>query len=459
MKRLALLAAFGFAIVAVKAQDLKKIQGAVTLAAATGNWETVKADVDKLASDPKMQGKPETYMWKARVYAAIYKNDALRAKYPDALKTADEAFQKYIQLDPTCKLASDNNCTDIAFDVYGTSFNNGIRTFNSKSWDSAGFYFGTAVTYIDVIIKNKWTKNSLAFDTTSILYAAYAYQNAKKLDQAYNYYSRLADAKLNNKEYVDIYRFVLVANSDKKNKTAFDKYLATAKELYPTENWEDYELDYFNKNYTLADKAELYDKEDAAGTLTATKYLVFGDNFYNISKEDKEKLDSAQLLKFHAKARDAFKKAYQKDNQQYIAAFNVGVLYYTDFENGDDAVRANIKKLQELNRQVADEKDPKKKQALSAKLKPEIDAIKAKGAELDKKEGEVADIAIDWFEKGYAILKDKQNKTTQEKNLTNKSVDFLANLYQYKRDKARGKDQKAYDDYDAKYKKYDALHQ
>ncbi|MFX8327790.1 hypothetical protein ABTL71_19200, partial [Acinetobacter baumannii] len=87
----------------------------------------------------------------------------------------------------------------------------------------------------------------------------------------------------------------------------------------------------------------LYDKGDAAGTLTANKYLIFGDNFYNIPKEEKEKLDSAKLLKFHAKARDAFKKAYQKDNQQFIASFNVGVLYYTDFENADDASRANIK--------------------------------------------------------------------------------------------------------------------
>jgi hypothetical protein len=39
-----------------------------------------------------------------------------------------------------------------------------------------------------------------------------------------------------------------------------------------------------------------------------------------------------------------------------------------------------------------------------------------------------------------------------------RSVDFLATLYGFKRDKVRGKDQKAYDDYDAKYNFYDTLH-
>jgi len=39
----------------------------------------------------------------------------------------------------------------------------------------------------------------------------------------------------------------------------------------------------------------------------------------------------------------------------------------------------------------------------------------------------------------------------------NKSVDFLANLYAYKRDRMRGKDPKAVDAFDAKYKEFDAL--
>jgi hypothetical protein len=459
MKRLVLLATVYSIALLSSAQDFKKLSTTVTLAVATNNWDAAKTELDKVLADPKAQSKPETYMWKAKVYASFYKSDALRAKYPDALKTADEAFQKYMQLDPSCKIISDANMTDLTFDIYSTSFNAGIRTFNNKVWDSAAFYFGTSVNYIDVIIKNKWTKATLAFDTTAILYAAYSNQNGKKMDEAYKYYARLADNKLGGKDLEDIYRFVLISTSDKKDKANFDKYLATAKEVYPKIDWDEYDLDYFTKNYSLKEKEALYAKEDAAGNISPNKYLVYGESFYNVTKEEKDKLDSAQLVELHNKARDAFKKAFQKDNQQYIAAFNTGVLYYNDYESADDAVRLNIKKLQDLNKQLSDEKDPKKKAAVTTQLKPQTDALKARNAELEKKEIEYADAAVEWFEKSYTLLSSKTTKTTQDKNLTNKTVDFLANLYQYKAGKARGKDQKAFDEYDAKYKKYDALHQ
>ena len=50
------------------------------------------------------------------------------------------------------------------------------------------------------------------------------------------------------------------------------------------------------------------------------------------------------------------------------------------------------------------------------------------------------------------------DKEKVEKSCLRKSVDFLANMYAIKRDKAAGKDPKAYDVYDAKYKLYDGLH-
>jgi len=68
------------------------------------------------------------------------------------------------------------------------------------------------------------------------------------------------------------------------------------------------------------------------------------------------------------------------------------------------------------------------------------------------------DAAIEWIEKSYNDLKDKDKFTKPEKNVISRSVDFLATLYGFKRDKSRGKDQKAYDEYDAKYNFYDTLH-
>lgn len=68
------------------------------------------------------------------------------------------------------------------------------------------------------------------------------------------------------------------------------------------------------------------------------------------------------------------------------------------------------------------------------------------------------DAAIEWIEKAFNAVKDKEKLERVEKNVASRSVDFLATLYQSKRDKVRGKDQKAYDALDLKFNEYDKLH-
>ena len=71
---------------------------------------------------------------------------------------------------------------------------------------------------------------------------------------------------------------------------------------------------------------------------------------------------------------------------------------------------------------------------------------------------EAADSSVIWLEKEYQILKDKKDRSKEENNCLNKSVDYLSNIFMFKRDKARGKDVKAFDEFDAKFKIYDDLH-
>ena len=68
-----------------------------------------------------------------------------------------------------------------------------------------------------------------------------------------------------------------------------------------------------------------------------------------------------------------------------------------------------------------------------------------------------ADQAIEWIENAFNIVKDKTTLTKTEKNVAARSVDFLATLYAAKRDKNRT-NQKLYDELDAKFTKYDLLH-
>ena len=238
----------------------------------------------------------------------------------------------------------------------------------------------------------------------------------------------------------------------------FEKYLETSKRAFPKENWEDYEMEFINKNFSLNDKVALYNKEDAAGTLTGAKYMQYADVFVNIPKEDKAKLDSATIDSYQRKGLEAFKKASEKDAIDGIAHFNAGIIYYNFYGVYEDRVIENRKVLKELVANHVVEKDLKKKPAAEVKFKEQTDAIKKLNLDLEKPMSESVDGCILYIEKAYNILKDKKDLNNIEKSCLRKSVDFLANMYAIKRDKAAGKDPKAYDVYDAKYKLYDGLH-
>ena len=433
-----------------KAQDFKKLSNLVLI----NQMEPAKIELDKLMSDPKAQAKADGWYYKFKIYSFFYKDNNLGIKYPKSEIIADQAYQKYIALDSTLKILKNNNGQDALFNLYATSFNRGISTFNAKNWDSASYYFSIAVKYSDIIFQRKFSTNlNQAFDTTSILYAGYSAQNAKKADIATMYYYRLINSKIGGVNYLDIYKYSLVYCINKKNKVSFDKYLTASKEMYPKEEWEDYEMSYFSKNFTLQEKFDLYDKEDAAGTISASKYLQYGDAFNKVSKDETLGADSIKQDIYLHKAADAFKKAFYK-SPDGVSAFNAGVIYYNIFIQLDDKATQARRSLQELNTSV--ENDPKKK--ASAQYKAKVESLKNQRITVEKPMNEAADSSVIWLEKEYTFLKDKKDKSREEKNCLNKSVDYLSNILMFKRDKARGKDTKAFDVYDAKFKVYDDLH-
>lgn len=445
-----MLAVFAGTIQVLQAQDLKKVQTTYLL----GKFEDAKTEVDKVMADAKQNAKPEAFYWKAKVYAALYKSAA--DKYPNAVTEADATFKKYLAADAALAQVKEKGAEGF-FDMYTKSYNVGVKYFNDKKWEDAAGSFKVAVDYSDIIFKNKWTNSNSLFDTTTILYLAYASQNAQKLNDAALYYGRLADAKVSGENYIDIYKFLADHYTKAKNEELFKKYLELGRQLYPKFPWDEYEIDYMDQNLSLTEKTALYDKEEAAGTLNETKYLQFGDIFVNAKNKEKN-LDSAQIAKYTLKAADAFKKAFSKNGQNGIAAFNVGVIYYNIFNEHDDKYAGNIRSMQALNADRPVEKDPKKKAAADAALKAKLDPIRKANTELEKPLMENLDLSVEWLEKAYTALKDKSGRNSTEKSVLNKSVDFLANLYGYKRDRNRGKDAKAYDAFDAKYKEYDALH-
>ncbi len=465
MKKILLVLILAIAANCVSAQDFKKVKIAVGIL----KWEDAKTEVDKLANDPKAKDKAEFYYYQAKIYASLFKDATLRAKYPNASEVAAAAIEKYASMDAGFAKIKELGGVEPYFDMYATYFQSGVNVFNDKNWVAAAENFVKAIKYIDVIIQNKWAASpTLTMDTTALLYAGYAFQNANQMDDAAKYYGRLADSKVNEAIYLDLYRFLVQHYTKTNNEPSFFKYLALGKEVFPKEVWEDYEIDFIDTNYDLAKKTSLYDTEDAAGKLTDKKYLQFGDLFVNVKNKEKD-LDSATQVKYTLKAADAFKKAFQLNNANAAAIFNVGVIYYNIFGEYDDQVSTNKRALQSLSTANEEEFAAKKAAAKTPQAKAIVNkaaadklaaaqaSLKQLNASIDVEIQKNIDISIDALEKAYIALKDKTDRSKRDNNLLNNCVRYLANLYEVKRNKFRGKDPQKYDLYEAKYKEFDAL--
>jgi len=201
----------------------------------------------------------------------------------------------------------------------------------------------------------------------------------------------------------------------------------------------------------------MFDKLVAGGTISELECQMFGDMFMAGKSAEGVSQDNAD--KYTSKASEAYKKAYTMNTKNYAAAFNAGISYYNAYAVLDEKVSVNIKALQTINstKPVAP-KDPKKKAAFDAFYKAKIDSVRKINTSLEAPIKENVDAAIEWIDKAYNVIKDKEKLERSEKNVALRSVDFLATLYAYKRDKVRGKDQKAYDELDAKFNIYDLLH-
>ncbi len=449
MKRIIAVLVFMVAFQVTNAQDFKKVQTNVLIS----QFEAAKSEYDKLVSKkPAVENTAEGYYWKAKIYSGLYKD---AAKYPGGFDILKNTLGQYIKLDQVNGYAiAKENGQDPFFEVYSTSFKNGATAFNDKKWKEAAIDFEAALEFSDIIYSNSWAASKQKFDTNALVYAGYANQNANNPEKTFTLYKRMVDSKITGAEYIDMYRYILLKLSDNKDKVGFDNYLKLAAEAYPSENWNDYAIDYIDKNYSLEEKLSLFDEKLATGSLKEADYQMFGDMFMTAKSDD------PKVGTYIAKAATAYSKAFELNPKNFAAAFNIGIAIYNQFVVLDEKYGDNIRALQQLNagKAAATPKDVKKKAAFELAFKAQIDSVKKLNLALEPQIKEKVDQAIIWITKAFDVVKDKEKLDRAEKNVAGRSVDFLATLYSYKRDKTRGKDQKASDEYDAKYNQYDKLH-
>lgn len=434
MKKASLLTFLVFICATVFAQNYSLIK----LNLGLNKLDDAKKELDKVMNDPKAKDKAETEFWKFAVYGRLYVDPTLRQQYPDAGKMAYEALNNYAAKEADLKkIKTDEDYKDFGgqalFNLYSQSFNDGRDMFQAKKWDESFNSFQLCEGISKFIGKNGLSSNKYTIDTTVVLYTAFAAQNAAKPAEAASRYKELADWKIGDKDMEDNYKFLLDYYTKANDQQNFQKYLAVAKELYPNDMpvWNQMDMTFMSMNTSLADMVTKYKQDDAAGKMTEDDYVTYAENFSQPDKKQLSELDSTKQIELKMAAADAYSKAFKLNNSNGLYAYNAGVLYYNLFNALEDRYY-NLR-------------------GESAELKTQRDAVV-------KQEQEAASTAIEWIEKGYNILKVKEGRQKNESLSLNRSVDFLANLYLWKRDRARGINPKDYDAFDAKYKQFDAEH-
>jgi hypothetical protein len=380
----------------VQAQSYDEIKQSLIL----GQAKKAKEDVDKRMSNAKFASKPEAYILKAAIYSSLAADSAI-VNTPEAVTLRSEseaAFKKYQEMEPTMELIKDPVYQNAPIRIYTNLFSLGYKQYESKKWNEAFETFKKVDGYSGILIQNKLLASAL--DTNVVILAGITAESSNQKDEAAKYYSRLADAKLVGSNYESIYRFLVTHYFTKKDMANFEKYKALGKELYP-------QSEFFT-----------YDKTDFAVGLVSD---------------------------FNSKLK-SLEEVLAKDPKDYKANLSIGqVIYDTLNSKVEGAVPPS--NAEELEKRMvtafnaAGEAKPDE-QLPYLVIGDYFVMLKAEGLKkTDKKYAEYLEMGRVPYEKAAAIFEKKglANLNGSDKQQYKKAAGFLEDIYNFKKDQAKGK--------------------
>jgi hypothetical protein len=284
---LAIMVSSGFTLFA---QSLEDVQEKVT----KGKYTEAKEKIDKLLADAKGQKNANAWYYKGIVYYNL-SLDSTITQEKDYKQEAYDAYKKYYEMDPKNLLGTLEQNARI-FQLYDGYYNAAVNDFNNKNFESSFKNFSKTLNVANFINEKKFTYSDFtlpALDTNLILNVAAAATKANMTDSAMSYYKKLADAKLSDSVYIEIYQLLVDYYGKKNDIENRNKYLAIGKELYPTSDyWYDVDLQPLEN-----DKPKLIAKyEELLGKNPNSYYLTYNyavELFNYLYATDKKPADAA----------------------------------------------------------------------------------------------------------------------------------------------------------------------
>lgn len=422
MKKILFLFLAAGAVLTVQAQTHESVKTMLTL----GQYQKAKEEVDKGMGNAKFNSKPEAYMLKAAIYAALAMDNANKSTPAGEqfANDADAAFKKYKEMDQAMALINDPVYQNGPINLYSFFYSSGYTDYTKKSWQAGFDKLKKAVEMSDLLISKKLITAPL--DTNVLILAGITAENSKNSDDAARYYGRLADAKIPGAEFESIYRFLVDYYFRKKDIASFEKYKAFGQELYPKSDYFTYDKVDFAVGLVdgLEQKIKAVEEVLASDPDNYKANQVLGEVIYDTLNSTKEgAVPPSNAAELEPKMIAAFKKA---------AAAKPGLELPYLFM-GDHFISKAVKANDARTAHAADMKARTKPG--QANSKEDI----AKRDALDKQYGEALEAAREPYEKAAEIYAGKSNLELRDKQQYKKACNYLADIFAFKKVQAKGK--------------------
>jgi hypothetical protein len=378
----------------MQAQSYDDIKQTVLL----GQYKKAKEDVDKKMTNAKFASKPEAYILKATIYAALAA-DSITKDTPEGatLRAESEAaFKKYREMEPGMELAKDPPYKNALINIYTNLFNVGYKQYESKKPAEAFETFKKVDAYSAILFEQKLLNSSL--DTNVVILTAISAETSGNKDEAAKYYSRLADAKIKGENYESIYRYLVTHYFTKNDMVNFEKYKELGRQVYPNSEF-----------FT-------YDKTDFA---------------IGLENSFEKKMKSLEDV-------------LAKDPGNYKANLSLGQLIYDTLNpkiegsplpaNAADLEKRMVEAFNKAGESKPDEALP---YLVIGDYYVMLQAEKFK--KTDKKYGELLEAGRVPYEKAAAVYAGKPSLNASDKQQYKKAAGFLEDIYNFKKEQAKGK--------------------
>jgi len=281
-----------------------------------GDYDKAAEFIEPATTNEATAGKEKTWRYRGSIYGqiAMGTNEALKAKYPDALTKAVESYVKANELDTKGDYKQEN--AQALMRLQATALNGGNDAFNKKNYDKA-------VT--DYAQSERIAKALGRVDTNAVFNSALAYESKGDLQMAMQRYQECINLGYDKAE---VFRYLA---SMQKREGHLNEAIATTRQGLAKHPG--------NKELMLDEVAFLLDAnrtEEAEQSVKAAiqndpknpvLYSVLGSLYDGKANPKEGTVAEADMIKWYGLAEEAYKKSIEVDPKFFDSYYNIGVLY------------------------------------------------------------------------------------------------------------------------------------